>query len=199
MCRRALAIAFLVTLLAGSLQAQRGALVQPRSLDQLTSQADRIVHGHIISARVEPHPQYPNISTVLVTVRVSEMLKGTAAKEFTYRQFIWDIRDKRDAMGMRKGREVVLFLNKTTSAGLTSTSGLDQGRFVVERDSSGREFIRGNAPNQILLKGVPGALAKKGASIPATVHAAQGDDQQRISLSDFKAAVRGLAGTRSTQ
>jgi hypothetical protein len=199
MCRRALAVAFLVTLLAGSLQAQRGALVQPRNLDQLTSQAERIVHGHIISARVEPHPQYPNISTLLVTVRVTEMLKGTAAKEFTYRQFIWDIRDKRDAMGFRKGREVVLFLNKTTSAGLTSTAGLDQGRFDVDHDNSGREFIRGNAPNQVLLKGVPAALAKRGVTTPSTVHAAEANDRQRISLKDFKTTVRGLAGTRSTQ
>jgi hypothetical protein len=199
MRRRALAIAFLVTLLAGSLQAQRGALVKPRSLDQLTAQAERIVHGHIVSAKVEPHPQYANISTVLVTVRVAEMLKGTAPKEFTFRQFIWDIRDKRDASGFRKGKEVVLFLNKATSIGLTSTSGLDQGRFEVERDNTGHEFIRAHAPNQVLLGGVPAALAKKGSATPASIRSAQADNRQLLSLSDFKTTVRALAGTRSTQ
>ena len=199
MSLRPLVIAFLVILLSGSLQAQRGALVKPRNLDQLTTQADRIVHGYIVSAKVEPHPQYSGISTVLVTVRVAEMLKGTAPQEFTFRQFIWDIRDKRDAMGMRKGREVVLFLNKTTSAGLTSTSGLDQGRFEVERDNSGKEFIRAHAPNQVLLQGVPAALSKKGSSTPASIRTAQSDNRQLVPLTDFKAAVRGLAGTRSTQ
>lgn len=199
MRHRAVAVVFVATLLAGSLQAQRGALVKPRNLDQLTTQAERIVHGYIISAKVEPHPQYANISTVLVTVRVTEMLKGTAPKEFTFRQFIWDIRDKRDAMGLRKGREVVLFLNKTTSAGLTSTSGLDQGRFEVERDPSGKEFIRAHMPNQVLLEGVPAALAKKGSTIPASVRTAQSNNRQLMLLSDFKATVRGLAGTRSTQ
>lgn len=199
MSLRPLVIAFLVTLLSGSLQAQRGALVKPRNLDQLTTQAERIVHGYIISAKVEPHPQYSGISTVLVTVRVAEMLKGTAPQEFTFRQFIWDIRDKRDAMGMRKGREVVLFLNKTTSAGLTSTSGLDQGRFEVERDKSGNAFIRAHAPNQVLLQGVPTALSKKGSATPASVRAAQADNRKLVSLTDFKATVRGLAGTRSMQ
>jgi len=199
MSLRPLVIAFLVTLLSGSLQAQRGALVKPRNLDQLTTQADRIVHGYIVSAKVEPHPQYSGISTVLVTVRVAEMLKGTAPQEFTFRQFIWDIRDKRDASGFRKGREVVLFLNKTTSAGLTSTSGLDQGRFEVERDNSGNAFIRAHAPNHVLLEGVASALAKKGSATPASVRAAQSDNRQRVSLTDFKTTVRGLAGTRSMQ
>lgn len=198
MSRRPLVVAFLVTALCvGSLQAQRGALVKPRNLDQLTTQAERIVHGHIVSARVEPHPQYPGISTVLVTVRVTEMLKGTAPKEFTFRQFIWDIRDKRDASGFRKGKEVVLFLNKTTSAGLTSTSGLDQGRFEVERDPSGNEFIRAHAPNQVLLEGVPAALSKKGSATPASIRSAQANNRQLVSLNDFKTTVRGLAGTRS--
>lgn len=200
MRHRALAIGFVViTVLAGSLHAQRGALVKPRNLDQLTSQAERIVHGHIISAKVEPHPQYSGISTVLVTVRVTEMLKGTAPKEFTYRQFIWDIRDKRDAMGLKKGREVVLFLNRMTSAGLTSTSGLDQGRFEVERDRSGHEYIRAHSPNQVLLQGVSNELAKKGRSTPQSIRAAQADNRQLVSLSDFKTTVRDLAGTRSTQ
>lgn len=136
---------------------------------------------------------------MVVTVRVAEMLKGTAPQEFTFRQFIWDIRDKRDAMGMRKGREVVLFLNKTTAAGLTSTSGLDQGRFEVERDNTGNAFIRAHSPNQALLQGVPAALSKKGSSTPASIRAAQANDAQRVSLTDFKATVRGLAGTRSMQ
>ena len=199
MCRRALAIAFVVTLLGFSSQAQRGALVKQRNLDQLTAQAERIVHGYIVSAKVEPHPQYSGISTVLVTVRVAEMLKGTAPQNFTFRQFIWDIRDKRDASGFRKGREVVLFLNKTTSAGLTSTSGLDQGRFEVERDRTGKAFVRAHAPNHVLLQGVPDALTKKGSTAPASIRAAQANNAQRVSLTDFKATVRGLAGTRSMQ
>jgi hypothetical protein len=100
---------------------------------------------------------------------------------------------------MRKGSEVVLFLNKTTPAGLTSTSGLDQGRFEVERDRTGNAFIRAHAPNQVLLQGVPAALSKKGSATPASIRTAQSDNRQLVPLTDFKTTVRGLAGTRSMQ
>ena len=48
--------------------AQRGALTAPESIDQLSEEATLIVHGHVTSAKVEPHPQLSNLMTVVVTV-----------------------------------------------------------------------------------------------------------------------------------
>src|SRR5690242_21670864 len=65
-----LAILGLVT--APAALAQRGAVIAPESIDQLTEEATLIVHGHITSTKVEPHPQLTNLMTVLVTMDVEE-------------------------------------------------------------------------------------------------------------------------------
>lgn len=200
MARRVPVVSLLLCLcLLSVASSQRGALVKPRSLDQLTYQADRIVHGHVVSAKVAPHPQYPHLTTVEVKVRVTEMLKGTAPKEFTFRQFIWDIRDKHDMAGYGKGQEVVLFLNKTTAEGFTSTAGLDQGRFQIERTASGQELVRGHAPNQVLLKSVSSVLAKNRKTLSPSLRKAEKDASASMDLQDFKRTVRDLANLRGTR
>lgn len=127
------------TLCAVPLRAQRGAYVQPRNLAELVSQSAVIVRGMVMSARVEPHPELTHLSTVVVTLRVAETLKGAASGTLTFRQFIWDIRDRYDAAGYRKGQHLFLLLNPTTSYGLRSPAGLEQGRFRISRDAEGRE------------------------------------------------------------
>src|SRR4029077_9563482 len=123
----------LVTVLALPLtsSAQRGARTVPKSLDQMVQQAETIVHGSVISARVEPHPELKNLSTVVVSMSVQSMLKGKAQKTLQFRQFIWDIRDQLDAAEYRKGQELVLLLGPVSKYGLTSPVGLEQGRFRV--------------------------------------------------------------------
>src|SRR5881227_3939403 len=86
--------------------AQRGALTSPRGLDQLSEEAALIVHGSVISAKVEPHPQFRNLITVLVTMNVDETLKGKPAKTIQFRQYIWDLRDQIDAAQYSKGEEL---------------------------------------------------------------------------------------------
>src|SRR4051794_17780989 len=88
-----------------SANGQRGALTAPRNLDELTAKASVIVVGRVVSAAVEPHPDYPNLMTTVVTLRVSETLKGTTGATYTFRQFIWDIRDRQTAQGYRRGQE----------------------------------------------------------------------------------------------
>jgi hypothetical protein len=39
--------------------------------------AGTIVRGNVVSATVEPHPQFPNLQTVVVTLSVSKVLKGS--------------------------------------------------------------------------------------------------------------------------
>ena len=97
---------------------------------------------------MEPHPQFPNLMTVVVTLDVQETLKGAPQKSIQFRQYIWDVRDRRDAAGYRKGEELLLMLVPTSTYGLTSPAGLEQGRFRIVRDSNGNATAlngRGNA------------------------------------------------------
>ena len=128
--------------------AQRGALTVTRGLDQLTQEADLIVHGSVTSARVEPHPQFHNLMTVVITMTVQETLKGAPRKKIEFRQYIWDMRDQLDAARYRKGEELLLMLGPASRYGLTSPVGLEQGRFRILHESSGRVVAvngRGNA------------------------------------------------------
>jgi hypothetical protein len=133
--------------------AQRGTLAKPRTLDDLAHEADRIVQARVVSARVEPHPQYRHLATVLVTIAVDDTIKGSPAKQITYRQFIWDKSDKASLAGYRKGQQLLLFLSKETAEGFTGTAGLNQGRMAI-RSANGRSFVHAATPNQKLLAGV---------------------------------------------
>ena len=91
---RALVLSIAVACSASFAQAQRGALTAHRNLAQLTQQSETIVEGMVVSARTEPHPSFTALQTVVVTMRVSRTLKGNPAGTLTFRQFIWDMRDR---------------------------------------------------------------------------------------------------------
>ena len=113
--------------------AQRGALTLPRNLSQLVEGSADIVRGTVMSARVEKHPQLPHLDTIVVTLRVDETIKGAPAKTYTFRQYIWDIRDREDRAGYFKGQSYLLLMNAPSRFGLTSPVGMDQGRFRLKR------------------------------------------------------------------
>src|SRR5258707_8543971 len=127
--------------------AQRGALPARADLQRLVQPAGTIVRGHVVSAVVEPHPRFANLQTVVVTLSVSKVLKGDAGATFTFRQFIWDIQDVETAAGYRKSPELLLFLNPNSQYGLTSPVGLEQGRFVIQRDAKGNAFASNGRHN----------------------------------------------------
>jgi hypothetical protein len=159
---------FLFGLLAPiSAHAQRGALTAPRNLDELTAKASVIVVGRVVSAAVEPHPDYPNLMTTVVTLRVSETLKGTTGATYTFRQFIWDIRDRQTAQGYRRGQEVLLFMNAENANRLTSPVGLEQGRFSISQDREGKSLAVNGRGNVGLFQGMATAKARAGISAQA--------------------------------
>ena len=169
---RLAAAVLLSALFSCSALAQRSALTVPRNIAQLTQQAATIVQGRVVSVRVEPHPQLLNLTTVVVTLGVERNLKGTSATSLTFRQFVWDIRDKQNAAGYRKGQELLLLLNPTSSYGLTSPAGMEQGRFQISRDQKG---------NLIALNG----LGNVGLFANLSAHAKQAS----VSLSPRTAAL----------
>ncbi len=193
--KRAWGAAFLTLLLASPLAAQRGALTLPRSLDQLVDQAAIIIRGHVVSARVERHPTLTNLHTIVVTLRVHQTFKGQAGQTFTFRQYIWDVRDRYDAAGYRKGQHLLLLMNPPTRYGLSSPAGLGQGRFRILVDRQGREYALNGHANAGLFRQMAPRLEKRGRTLQPSL--AQLADQHRsgpVQLDDLQNFIRTLAG-----
>ena len=100
-CRFLLVLLFTFSALLPAAFAQRGARVSPQNLAELSRQSAVIVRGHVLSAVVERHPQFTNLNTIVVTMKVDAALKGAPGRTYTFRQFIWDPRDARDGRGGR--------------------------------------------------------------------------------------------------
>ncbi len=190
-------LVFAALLFPPALSAQRGALTRPENLDQLVGRASLIVHGRVLSARVEPHPQYVNISTVVVTLRVDETLKGAPAATLAFRQFIWGLRDRLDAAGYRKGLELVLLLNPETRLGLRSPTGLEQGRFRILRDPAGRSVALNGRRNAGLFSALAPQLSAKGVRLSARLQSTiEQPAPGPLALDDLRELIRVLAAER---
>lgn len=159
-------VCFLVGLsLPGGAGAQQGGRTAQANLNQLVQGAHTIVRGFVVSAKVEPHPQFSNLQTVVVTMQVSRVLKGEAATTYTFRQFVWDERDLGDEAGYRKAGEMLLLLNPVSPYGLTSPVGLEQGRFRVTRDAKGKGSAVNGRGNIGLFQGVPAKASEHGVTL----------------------------------
>lgn len=189
-------LALLACLAAASATAQRGAMTVPRNLGQLTDRAADIVRGTVESARVEKHPDLPDLDTVVVTLRLRETLKGAASGTYTFRQYIWDLRDRYDAAGYRKGQDLLLFMIAPSAYGLSGPAGLQQGRFRIERDRAGREVAVNGTNNQRLFEGVHDAAAQQGASLTANQESLAAKHRAGpVGLADLEAMIRAFAGS----
>jgi hypothetical protein len=194
-----LILGFFVFLLvtATAAYSQRGALTTPRALDELAQEADLIVHGRITSAKVEPHPQFKNLMTVLVSMNVEETLKGSTPKSFQFRQYIWDIRDQLDSARYAKGQDLLLMLGPVSKYGLTSPVGLEQGRFRISRDSTGREVAINGSGNLRLFDSTEQRARARGIELSArTLVLSRQNQAGPLALSDLEEAVRTFARTK---
>lgn len=151
----------LVFVMATPLNAQRGAMTRTRNLGELVAQSSVILRGNVVNARVGPHPELTNLFTLVITLRVREVLKGDAGPTFTFRQYIWDIRDRYDLAGYKKGQVLLLLMNPPTRYGLSSPAGLEQGRFRILRDQEGRERAVNGHGNAGLFRDLEQQLTRK--------------------------------------
>lgn len=193
---RKTAVGFLFFLLSAgpSAWAQRGAYTRPADLDYIVQQAEIILRGHVVSASVEPHPQFSALQTVVVTVKVDKVIKGKAQSTHTFRQFIWDVRDSADAAGYRKADELLLFLNPPSEYGLTSPVGLEQGRFRIERDAQGHRFAINGRGNTALFEQVAEKASSRGIVFSRQVQSMLTKRAGRVPLETLEEAVQVLAG-----
>lgn len=184
----------LLSLFAHTALAQRGAQTAPAPLDQLVEGSATILRGHVISAVVEPHPQFANLQTVLVTISVGKVLKGEAPPTYTFRQFVWDPRDVAESAGYRKAGELLLFLNPVSEYGLTSPVGLEQGRFRVTRDAKGRAFAVNGRANFGLFDQVSSKASARGVIVSRQAEVMMAKPAGPVSLETLEETVAALAG-----
>lgn len=154
-------------ILAAPAWAQQGALTVPRNLQQLTDRAAHIVRGNVVSARMERHPEL-GLPMLVLTMHVRETLKGPHRESVTFRQYIWDYRDRISAVDYRKGDDVLLLMIAPSRYGLSSPAGLEQGRFRITRDAQGREMAVNGHGNALLFDGLEAQAAKEGTVLSAT-------------------------------
>lgn len=195
-CRSAVLLIATLLLPALQLLAQSRAYTAPADLDEIVQQAQTIVVGHVVSATVEPHPQFPNLQTVLITMKVEKVLKGEASSPFVFRQFIWDARDISPASsaGYHKAEEIILFLNAQSAYGLTSPVGLDQGRFRIQRDAAGNLTVVNGRSNVGLSSNVAARAHARGLTLSKSASALLTKSKGPVPLQAFEDLVQTLAG-----
>jgi hypothetical protein len=177
--------------------AQRGAITRPQNLAELTEEASVVVRGQVLSSRVEAHPQYRSLTTVVVTLRVEETLKGSASRTFTFRQYVWDLRDRVSGLGYRKGQHVLLLLTAPSPIGLSSPVGLEQGRFRIARDAQGREVATNGYGNAGLLSNLGSTAERKGIALSAPQRRMATEHRRGpIALEELRGLILRFAGGR---
>ena len=183
----------LMLLTAWPLTAQRGAITLPRNLAELVDESAVVVRGHVLSARVEPYPQLNGATTVVVTLRVEEAFKGHPGQTFTFQQFIWDLRDRQDGAGYRKGQDLLLLLIPANKYGLSSPAGLEQGRFRIMSDATGKLIALNGHGNAGLFRDLAPQLKARGLKLSAPMGAQIAEPNPGpLVLGDFRELLRQL-------
>jgi len=184
----------LVLFFAASVFAQSGAYTAPADLDQLVQSAKTVVRVRVMSARVEPHPQFSNLQTVVVTLAVTKVLKGEAASTLTFRQFLWDARDVPVFAEYKRAGELLLFLNPVSPYGLTSPVGLEQGRFRILQDAKGNRYALNGRGNLGLFDQVTNKASSRGVALSKQVREMLSKSGGRVPLDALEDAIQALPG-----
>lgn len=176
---------------------QSSARTLARSLDQLIDESDLIVHGYIVSSKIEPHPQLRNLMTVVVLMNVRETYKGKPLKSLVFREYVWNVGHGKTTSEYRKGDELVLLLRPVSENGLTSPAGLEQGRFRIALD-------RNRHPTAVNGRGNVGLFDHleqnaRARSVPLSAHLTtviHRRQQGALLLTDLEDAIRTFARSR---
>ena len=151
--------------------------------------------AQVVSTRIEPHPQLKNLMTVVVTMRVFDSYKGNPPKTLIFRQYLWDLRAQLGATGYAKGQELVLLLGPVSEYGLTSPVGLEQGRFKVSWDKSGKATAVNGRNDVGLFNSVEERARSRGTQLsPRTATLITKAKAGPIPLSDLEDCIRSFGG-----
>ncbi len=148
-CKRLSFVLFLGFALAGS-RAQASMMVKPMTLDEVTAEAQRVVHA-IVTDVVSGRDEH-GVPATWTTFAVVHTMKGPEHPTLTIKQYGVS-QPLEDGTILRLagvptytvGEEVVLFLRGTSASGFTSPVGLGQGAYRVKRRTAGRVEVRADA------------------------------------------------------
>lgn len=193
-CALALAVALLA---APHAAAQGGYRVAHRNLGELVAGAATIVHGRVLSVRLEPHPQYQGLQTAVVNIEIIELLKGKSGAPYSFRQYVLDQQDAASfQLRYKPGQEVLLLMHGAhPQTGFSSPVGMEQGRFRIARDAQGNRVVANGYNNGALFRGLDPATNPKLQTLSPQTRAVI--TQHRggpIAYEDFKAIILALVG-----
>ena len=189
----------LVLAMAWAAQARGQFLYRQVALPELSQRAPIIVQGRIVEARYEGHPDYPNLSTVLVTLQVERTLRGGAAEHLSFREFLPGLQARMGKRGYLVGQRLLLFLPEPSRYGLSSPLGGEQGRFIIWRDQRGNELVENEFRNAGLFKGLAEAAAQAGVSLSPQQARLAGVARGPVPLEEFVSVVKQFASVAGTE
>ncbi len=144
--RHTFAFLYLIISLLTALPAAATSLL-PLSLEQLSTRADLIFYGRVISNEVKNDTQSGQIAT-FTEFEIIDLIKGKAGNTHTIKQIGGFDKNSNTRLMIRgvpkfiSGEEYVVFLPKKSSLGFCSPLGLHQGSFPVATENN--EKIIGN-------------------------------------------------------
>ena len=194
MCVRGVALLVCLVSLAMPVAAQRDARVLHQNLADMVTEAQTVILGRVVSVKAEPHPEFANLKTIVVTLDVQEVLKGQAPRLFTFRQFVSHPLDYKEKLGYAGDQDVLLMLTKPSQYGLSSPAGLEQGRFRIQTDANGNRTVVNGVNNAGLFIRIAKSAPKLDAQL-AGLPARQLLTQHRsgpIPLDEFKSIIQTL-------
>lgn len=192
-------LAILVCLLALAASANAQFLYRQVALPELSQRAPIIVQGRVVEARYEPHPNYPHLTTVLVTLQVEQMLRGPGEQQFSFRELILSPQAARGKRGYLAGQRLLLFLPEPSRYGLSSPLGGEQGRFHIWRDQRGNELVENEFRNAGLFKGLAEAAARAGVSLSPQQARLAGVGRGPVPLEELVSVVKQFASVAGTE
>jgi hypothetical protein len=179
-----------------------GALAEFRNLEQLVEEAGVIVRGRVAAAREERHPELEHMDTVVITLAVTDTMKGSVGSEYTFRQFIPNREDEGTLLGYKVGMDLVLLLTRPSRYGFSSPAGLMQGVFRVEVDAENRAWVRNGMDNMGLFEGMrERVIGARGELDALTYDRLVAHREGPMLYDDFRSALRilGAGSTRRVQ
>ncbi len=192
-------LATLLCLLALAAPASAQFLYRRVGLAELSERAGIIVQGRVIEARYEGHPDYPNLSTVLVTLQVERMLRGPAEERLSFREFLPGLQARMGKRGYLVGQRLLLFLPEPSRYGLSSPLGGEQGRFRIQRDQRGNDLAENDLGNAGLFRDLAPEAARAGVSLSPSQMRLAGVARGAVPLEDFASVVRQFASAARTE
>jgi len=196
LCRGLIVLPLVFLLTPPGTHSQGRASVAQANLNYLVENARTIVRGNVLSTSLEPHPQFSNLQTVVVTIAVAKSFKGQVGSTLTFRQYVWETKEFPNAGGYHKAEELLLFLNPESAYGLTSPVGMEQGHFRVLHDNKGNRYAVNGRGNVGLFSDVLSKSAAHGVTFSAQAKAMLSKAGGQVALSTLEETIQGLVGSQ---